>query len=298
MKKTIVIGIVLLVAIVGVVIGVTVHGTGNADLLDGMHWDGASDTDGIKQYINKRAAICSTLDECTTDDNGKCIIATDKKSELELNLKPENIIQGISIFGVAGTAAGGGGGLVDADGDGIISTVDSDDSDPNDATATAADVRTGKTFYTNGARKTGTSISASSTEPCGGGLSAWKRRCNTEFCEGEDYTRCWFENSLPNWYSSHYCTGTPLISFQSSTEFDEYANVCGSTIDSAASGILDGSGRVACAQFCGMVPGANCAEVRYYSTGAGPSCQCYSGALGEEDTSGAYITIIGMNCID
>jgi hypothetical protein len=75
MKKTIMIWIMALVLVLGIGVALVNHGTGNADTVDGMHWDGASATDGIKDYIDARAGGSEDADgdgltaAIDTDDN-------------------------------------------------------------------------------------------------------------------------------------------------------------------------------------------------------------------------------------
>lgn len=90
--------------------------------------------------LNTKSA--ATITPTTTDQTvsaGQYLVGA-QTIQGDVNLIPANIASGVSIFGVTGTYQGGGG------------------TDTSDATATDADIVSGKTAYVNGTKLTGTLV--------------------------------------------------------------------------------------------------------------------------------------------
>lgn len=111
----------------------------NPDVLEGKTF---TTTHGYKQQGSIPSKTAETITPSTSDQviSSGQYLAGDQTIQGDANLLPENIVSGVSIFGVTGTHE-------DSSSDSGIDT--------SDATATRADILAGKTAYVNGKKVTG-----------------------------------------------------------------------------------------------------------------------------------------------
>jgi hypothetical protein len=115
---------------------------GDATTVDVISGKTFTSESGLKITGTMPSKDAATYTPTTTDqtiDAGQYLSGT-QTIQGDANLVPENIASGVSIFGVTGTHQGGSG------------------IDTSDATATDADIVSGKTAYVNGAKVTGTLV--------------------------------------------------------------------------------------------------------------------------------------------
>jgi len=78
-------------------------GTGDADTLDSMDWDG-TECSQADPACNIKAYVDSKSTPCLADNGGQCYISQASKSALDTDLAAGNIVAGKTIFGVTGSA--------------------------------------------------------------------------------------------------------------------------------------------------------------------------------------------------